>query len=373
MIRLGTLLGSAAIGLVVAAAACSGDEATGNAANQGGGGDSSAGGNSTSSGTGANGAGGQGGEGAQGGGGFTPTCVETTGTVLAVNELFMGDTDRDGAPSAVAWMQYGFNLDNLVSTPASTDVCQPANGGSPNDAYPDGDAGIDNSFGRNVVPILQGFQQDFSVAVNASIQAGETTLMLHLTDLAAGADQAPIVTRLYGGSPMGSAPAFDGTDCWPVVREQLQDPGDIESAQTTYDTSTLVANHWESATTGDVTLTITIAGLSATFVVHAARFSMDVDPDHQGATLGQLGGVLDTDEFVTEIRRLAGFVNPVLCTGVVDSILNQIRQASDIMNDGTQDPTATCNGISIGIGFNMTQVQLGGIGPEAPAPIDPCR
>jgi hypothetical protein len=34
-------------------------------------------------------------------------------------------------------------------------------------------------------------------------------------------------------------------------------------------------------------------------------------------------------------------------------------QASDILSDGTQDPTQTGDGISIGLGFNATVVQLG--------------
>jgi hypothetical protein len=37
----------------------------------------------------------------------------------------------------------------------------------------------------------------------------------------------------------------------------------------------------------------------------------------------------------------------------------QIAQSSDIMHDGTQDPTQPCDAISIGLGFDATQAQLG--------------
>ena len=40
----------------------------------------------------------------------------------------------------------------------------------------------------------------------------------------------------------------------------------------------------------------------------------------------------------------------------------ELIQASDIMQDGTQDPTKTCDGISIGIGFEARVVQLGAAG-----------
>jgi hypothetical protein len=42
------------------------------------------------------------------------------------------------------------------------------------------------------------------------------------------------------------------------------------------------------------------------------------------------------------------------------------------MKDGTQDPTATCDGISIGIGFDASVVQLGAIADPAPPATDPC-
>jgi hypothetical protein len=88
---------------------------------------------------------------------------------------------------------------------------------------------------------------------------------------------------------------------------------------------------------------------------------------------GQLGGVLDTEEFAAAIRTLAGSFDASLCDGAaLDGILNQIRQASDILTDGTQDPAVTCNGISIGLGFELSQVSLGSIAPITPPAPDPC-
>ena len=56
---------------------------------------------------------------------------------------------------------------------------------------------------------------------------------------------------------------------------------------------------------------------------------------------------------------------PVFC----NTFDAQIRQASDIMVDGTQDPAKTCNGISIGLGFEMSELQFGNVAnPVAPTP-----
>ena len=78
-------------------------------------------------------------------------------------------------------------------------------------------------------------------------------------------------------------------------------------------------------------------------------------------------GVLDTDEFIKEIKKAIYAINPLFC-GLTGQVEPQMRQASDILVDGTQSAAKTCNGISIGFGFTMKQMQLGGVGPKtAPA------
>jgi hypothetical protein len=36
------------------------------------------------------------------------------------------------------------------------------------------------------------------------------------------------------------------------------------------------------------------------------------------------------------------------------------------MADGSQDPSKTCDGISMGLGFEMNEAQLGDVGPANP-------
>ena len=43
------------------------------------------------------------------------------------------------------------------------------------------------------------------------------------------------------------------------------------------------------------------------------------------------------------------------------------------MADGTNgDPTKTCDGISVGLGFEGLAIKLGDIAPKADPPADPC-
>ena len=102
------------------------------------------------------------------------------GTAFAVSELFLGDTDRNGSPNPSAWKDFGYDLDGKISTKDSTDLCKPNAGGSPSSVYPDGNDGIDNAFGKLLLPIITGLAQDASAQVNESIQAGDFTIIVNV-------------------------------------------------------------------------------------------------------------------------------------------------------------------------------------------------
>ena len=302
-----------------------------------------------------------------------PTCIETPGAVLAMDSLFFGDKNPDGTADSNAWKQYGFNVDGLTSTEASVDVCKPNSGGSPAKAYPDGNSGIDNSFGKNVVPVFLNVDKEFTTNASQDIKDGKFTIMFRMDKLDPAADVPPFLTKLYIGADLGAAPAFDGSDCWPVIQSSLTDVKDIDTAKIALDGSAVTGNQWSSGAPTTIVLTVPVAGGALNLTIHKARITMDLDADHKGAINGHIGGVLDTEDFVLQIKKVAGTVNPVLCSGaIIDSIVTQIRQASDIMKDGKQDPGATCDGISIGLGFQAKAIVLGGVAPASPPEEDPC-
>jgi hypothetical protein len=99
--------------------------------------------------------------------------------------------------------------------------------------------------------------------------------------------------------------------------------------------------------------------------LYAARVTMTLSADRKSATGGTLGGVLNTEELVTEVQRV-GYLLGLCNSSMLPNLITLVRQASDIMADGTQDPTQTCNGISMGLTFEMKQVQRGNVGPATP-------
>jgi hypothetical protein len=102
-----------------------------------------------------------------------------------------------------------------------------------------------------------------------------------------------------------------------------------------------------------------------TLTIHDARLTMTLAADRKSATGGLVGGVLDTEDVVAQVTSIGASLG--LCaSAVLPNLVTQVRQASDILADGTQDPTKTCDGISIGFGFTMAPAQIGGVGPASP-------
>jgi hypothetical protein len=301
---------------------------------------------------------GSGGEGGTGGG-FV--CDPGVGTTLALTEL------RFGTDVAGGWKKIGRNIDGLASTGMSTDVCQPNANGDPNFAYPDGDNGIDNSFGKSLLPLILFYSPEYPARVNQYLDEGTFNAMLKAYCLPPTGN-ARMVSKVFGGTPLGYPPAYDGTDEWPVAPELLSDLSDPESSTLVFENSTVIDNVFDSAPGEEFVLSIPLEFMDQTqtlkLSLHAAQLTLTLAEDRKSAT-GILSGVLNTEEAIEQVDKIAWMAG--LCDAKeYDSAVTLIRQMSDIMTDGTQDPNATCDGISFGVELDMREIQLGLIGPVAP-------
>lgn len=307
-----------------------------------------------------------------------PPADGTTPTVLAMDQLLIGDTDADGQPNADAWKSLGYDLDGLQSTPQSTDHCQPITGGSKDAIQSDGNGGIDNSFGRNLLPILTTFQPTTSQRVNQSLTTGEFTILFSLDNLGAATTQAAISSAVFAGTALpldARPPRFDGTDVWPVSSDFVMN-ADIAQPTVRFANSYMVDDAWVSGSSG-VTLDVALvlSGFSLNLHIVNALISMRVNGRGSSATAtdGVIAGVMDTETFVAEMRKVVGAIDPSLCQATYfDSVAQTIRGSSDIMLDGSNgDSTKTCNAISIGLGFAAGSATLGPV-VDPPTPVDPC-
>ncbi len=289
-----------------------------------------------------------------------PGCAPEAGTTFAMTQLLFGDGNSG------QWKSLGFDIDGQTWTAASTTHCQPNSGATPATVFPNGNNGIDNSFGHNVLPLLLSIDPTWVTDTNGAIQNGTFSALLELHCLPATGDVPSMLSKLFDATALGSVPKLDGTDTWPVAPELLSDTTNPESSTIAYPASSVAGQVFDSGKNQKFVLALPLATNGGTtwvtLTMSAAEVTMTLAADRKSATAGIVGGVLDTEDFVAQINQL-GYALGLCSSSVLTSLITTIRQASDIMSDGTQDPTKTCDGISIGLGFAMTQAQRGGVGP----------
>ncbi|MCC6527008.1 MAG: hypothetical protein IT373_30455 [Polyangiaceae bacterium] len=295
------------------------------------------------------------------------------GATFAVARLFLGDTDRGGSFSAQAWRDYGYDLDGIVSDGTGALECQPHGGAPPSSVHLDGDGGIDNAFGKSLLPVLLGTVPTVSADNDASLQAGELTFLFDIGAIGAQPSYHDLPTRYYRGGPLGSAPLWDGTDEWPVLQESLLDPTDITASAVVFPHAYVTGHIWVSGEPRTLEVALMVAGVPLRLTVERAVVTMEVASDLGEATNGILAGVLDPAMLAERLWALRGYVSPSLCFGGDHvSEAEQLLSISDILKDGTQDPHRTCDALSIGLGFTARAVEVGPIlPPQVPLP-DPC-
>jgi hypothetical protein len=296
-------------------------------------------------------------------------------TTIAISKLFLGDTDRDGTPdTANGWKNYGFDIDGKISTAASTDLCQPRGGAAAKNVYPDGANGIDNSFGKLIVPIIAGIASDFATKANDALAAGGATSLFTLRTLGSGASYNPLVSAIYQSENRGGSPKYDGTDVFLIDPASLDDPDDVTKPKVVSPNAYIVNNTWVTGDKLQLQISLYTGGsFFLTLPIQAATISATLSADHQTATLGTISGVIPVTALEAQLRAMAAQTDPSLCNGpTAVSILTQVEQAADILQDGTQDPTKPCDGISIGLGFDGAVVKRGPPGPMLTPPTDAC-
>lgn len=306
----------------------------------------------------------------------TPTA-STEERVFALDSISLGEADRNGVKDKDAWKGYGYNLDGRITnvtgstSPDLERVCKRAQG-APATVHQDGDEGTDNAFGKEILKLLDPFTPTPSKSLTDAIRAGDFTIMLKIVGLTDEPEQTNTGlsgTLLVGGKfseEEGKVPTFSPTDDWPYI----QDPQVPISGA--YINKGVFVNGTGGA---QVKLSLSISGQSLSLTINKAIISFKHNPATKALEGGTIAGVINTEEFVNGISSVAGRFSTDLCSGsTVEGIKGSIRQASDMLADGTQDPSKPCDGISVGLGFTAKQVgnPTKVVQPEVPQD-DPCN
>jgi len=263
---------------------------------------------------------------------------------------------------------------------SSTDVCTRALG-APSNNQSDGDLGIDNAFGEIILPIIQSAASlnDPSATASAQFQTGKSTYQISIKGL--GADPKQTATGLSGGvfrslDYQGDSvvpvpfPGFGPTTDWPVRVEGLADGLTIAGGPKVAFGKADVSSGTFGGSGLDFQVSLPFSGLDITLLIHHAIVTFDHTAPGAAAN-GTIAGVLDTEEFILEVKKAAGLISTSLCGSQFDGIAQQIRQASDIMLDLSNVAGFSCNAISVGLGFDATLVANPTRIAKTPIPVPP--
>jgi hypothetical protein len=298
--------------------------------------------------------------------------------IHALSKLYVGETDRNGNVSGDAWKDIGFDIDGFSSTAKQGYHCKPAAGAKAADIRVDGNKGIDNSFGKNIVNgLLATLISNPSEEISSSITEGSFSVVLKMEKLGTAANATGVNTQLFAAK----GEEADGKDVpppasgdwstykWRPFPEIVEADG---SSKVKFATSYVNNNIWVSGGQGTVKLQLAIQGFNLALDINKAQIAVDLT-DRVNGKNGTIGGVLATEQLVDALKKVAGNFGSNFCgeSSALEGILESVRQASDILQDGTQDPAKECNGISIGLGFDSKKSDLGDKAPPSESK-DPC-
>ncbi len=301
-----------------------------------------------------------------------PTTTSTTPHNFALHHVHLGDElDANGSPD---WYLYGYDIDGKDTAKSSKDVCSLYENASTQNQV-DGPGGIDNSFGANIIStLLQGIVSNPSQTVSTAIVGGHFTVMLDLL----GLDEKPADTftgltgQLYAGvsfgqgpNATGAVPTFTTADNWPIDPAYVMGnpaPGTALtppiSATVSFTGAYIVNGVFVSGAPTSVTLSLTIEGQSLQLPIQHATITFNNPGSDDAGTSGTqvsggvISGIIDAEQLVTNIQGVAGTLSKSFCDqSEFASIAKGIRQAADIMDDGTNVAGVPCTGISVGLGF----------------------
>ena len=324
--------------------------------------------------------------------------VSTDDTVatFAIDQIALGDADDAGQVSPTAWKGLGYDLDGKITNMSSTDVCSlAASAYRTNQA--DGIAGIDNSFGATIVPIVQGMSvaptwcffncpdastetRNLTRDETQAIRQGQFTLQIQTTGLSD--DPAQTATGLSASVFTSDAfdpthqttPPFDESTDWPVQAESLVDPSSLASGARARFLSAFVTHGTFVAGVNElvtVPFHFVLDGLGFTLLIHSAIVTFE-HPDRDDAIDGVIAGVLDAQELTAIFRTVLARATPSLCGSAFDGIAQQLAQTSEILLDRSNRAGTPCTGVSLGIGFHAKRIANPTRVAPTPVPPDPC-
>ncbi|MFI5302478.1 MAG: hypothetical protein ACHREM_30680, partial [Polyangiales bacterium] len=302
---------------------------------------------------------------------------------FALESVHFGSAAGGASPNA--WKGYGFDLDHQCTDAThdtQTSVCKPVPS-EPQTSLVDGDGCRDNNFGALVTPLFETVRPTFESDTNTAISKGGNTWLVVVDDVDTGADDAYAPGRLFiaAATPTGSTPVWDGTDTRFIEQSSVVG-GDVNAPVVSFPHGFIRGHVWVSGEPaafsaielpiGHVALLTSFASVVSTVV--AFRLADDLSRVVSGT--GTFAGALPMSQIEGVVGPFLGHEQGICAgDGLYVTTLQKVRAYPDVVVETAtlQDPTKTCDGISFGIGLELTPVRVATLVVDDPVPPpDPC-
>lgn len=218
-----------------------------------------------------------------------------------------------------------------------------------------------------------------SIVINEGATQGLWTLLIRVSKYSGTANDDSVTVAVYE-TPGMTAPAWNGTDAWPVSNDSVGGSGSVDEP--------LVVD--EAAYVRDGLLVARMPQLKMRFRAEAVDLVMSVINNTMTARIVEAsGGKFRLTEgtmaskwthsnmfkALNEFRYGPATSNKFCRDDIIYlQVKNMFCSATDILEaEGPNDGSEFCDAISLGLRFDTESAMLGPVSPPLAAPSDPCK
>ena len=298
--------------------------------------------------------------------GRRPSDAGDQAFVVAVHTIDFGVSDA-GASGLV-----GYNLDKVFTCcEAGPESCNAAVTGA---THCDEPSGRDNAGGQLISSLALVDPSQFSTAtISQRLQDGTYSILLQIQNYNGQANDTQVTASLFGsiGVESDAGALWNGTDQWTIDDSFVVSPDASPLVPVDFDTAAYVA---DGTLVVHVTFPISLGNSNtSTFTINLTSgiISGNLVPAGNGTyslTGGNIAGRWNISQLLSSLQTVYVTGLGPVCPGTstYSFVKTQICKYADIMTDQSKDLTgATCDALSLGIGFTADPALLGSVGSGA--------
>lgn len=315
---------------------------------------------------------------------------------LGWSRIWIGETNLQGEASMTAWQSFGFDLDGICTNSSTCGEIQNAQACRPgSEQIPfDGELCRDNTFAslQPVAAAVPEIGERFGISedeFNCNLHRGTYTVVSRISGYNGLPNDSNVRVDLYispgaARSQPWQCPSEGFATQYPLWRlaDRFKiDPGNLTGPiakegslpdSSVSDPQAYVRDGYLVARLPDGAVVRLAAdgtryrgfSLKSYKSVWSGRLERGQDGRwqiHDGLAAGRVLG----DDLILSFRQI-GLCPGVGLDGFYDSVVDYIKQNSDLLSDGTNDPQRACDAMSFGIGFEAAQLTPGPVEDATP-------